>query len=229
MRTIIIGDIHGCCQAFQALLTRAAPGEGDTVVLLGDLFDRGPESWEVFQQVKGLAEQFGERLILLRGNHEDYLLQPRLSFQQRMIWERVGRGATAKSFRAHGAQMEDAIPWLEGRCRLFWKGVGFQCVHAGLMIDPPEANDRQTLIHDHSVALRNKYAGPLTVSGHIALEAPTYFAGDGKTTVKLPCGEWRPLPEKGLICIDTGCGKGGRLTAMIVENGQYQLKCVNEA
>ena len=226
MRTIIIGDIHGCNHALQALLARVELQADDTLVLLGDLFDRGSESWEVFQTVRGLAARFGERFILLRGNHEDYLLQPKLSFQQRMVWDRVGRGATVKSFRAHGGQMEDAIPWLSERCRLFWKGEGVQCVHAGLLIDPPEANDRQTLVHDHGVALRNRYFGPLTVVGHIALEKPTYFAGDGKTTEKLPYGAWRPLPDKGVICIDTGCGKGGGLTAMIVENGQYQLHAV---
>ncbi len=228
MRTVIFGDIHGCHRAFEALLARVKPQAEDTVVLLGDLFDRGPESWEVFQTVRGLSARFGQRFILLRGNHEDYLLQPRLSFQQRMIWERVGRGATVKSFKAHGAQMEDAIPWLNERCRLFWKGDGFQCVHAGLLIDPPEANDRQTLLHDHGVVLRNRYAGPLTVVGHIALDMPVWFAGDGKTTEKLPYGETRPLPRKGVICIDTGCGKGGPLTAMIVEDGQYQLHTVFE-
>ena len=211
---------------FQALMDRVTPRADDTLVLLGDLFDRGEESWEVFQTVRSLSARFGERFILLRGNHEDYLLQPKLSFQQRMIWERVGRGATAKSFKAHGARMEDAIPWLSERCRLFWKGDGFQCVHAGLVVDPPEANDRQTLVHDHSVVFLNKYDGPLTVVGHIALETPVWFAGDGKTTEKLAYGEEKPLPEKGVICIDTGCGKGGGLTAMIVEDGRYQLHAV---
>ena len=210
----------------QALLDRVTPRADDTLVLLGDLFDRGGESWEVFRTVQSLAARFGERFILLRGNHEDYLLQPKLSFQQRMVWDRVGRGATVKSFRAHGGQMEDAIPWLSERSRLFWKGDGFQCVHAGLLIDPPEANDRQTLLHDHGVTLRNKYNGPLTVVGHIALDLPTYFAGDGKTTKMLDYGVEGPLPEKGVICIDTGCGKGGSLTAMIVEDGKYQLHAV---
>ena len=226
MRTIIFGDIHGCNRMFQALIDRVSLREGDTVVLLGDLFDRGSESWEVFQTVRALSARFGERFILLLGNHEDYLLQPRLSFQQRMIWDRVGRGATARSFKAHGGQMEDAIPWLEERCRLFWRGDGFQCVHAGLLVDPPEANDKQTLVHDHSVVFRNKYDGPLTIVGHIALDMPVWFAGDGKTKKMLDYGVEKPLPDKGVICIDTGCGKGGGLTAMIVEDGRYQLHAV---
>ena len=56
MRTIIIGDIHGCDQKLQALLDKVQPGSEDWLILLGDLFDRGPESWEVYQTVQKLAE-----------------------------------------------------------------------------------------------------------------------------------------------------------------------------
>ena len=124
--------------------------------------------------------------------------------------------------------MEDAAPWLKEHCRTFWKGQDFQCVHAGILIDPPEANDMQTLIHDHDIVLRNQYAGPLTIVGHIALEQSTWFRGDGETTEILPEGEQQPLPERGAICIDTGCGKGGRLTALISENGSMMLQSVPE-
>ena len=37
---------------------------------------------------------------------------------------------------------------------------------------------------------------------------------------------WLPLPKQGVICIDTGCGKGGRLTAMMIEGTQYRLESV---
>ncbi len=224
MRTIVIADIHGCDELLRAMLDRIRPTDQDRVVMLGDLFDRGPDSYGVFQTVKELAAAMGERFVLLRGNHEDYLLAPKLTMIQRMVWERVGKAATVKSFKAHGAQIEDAIPWLVEHCRLFWRGEGLQCVHAGLMVDPIEVNDRQTLIHDHGIVLRNTYTGPLTVVGHVTLEEPTWFPGDGETTQKLAYGKWQPLPERGAICIDTGCGKGGPLTAMVVENGRYLLK-----
>lgn len=227
MKTIVIGDVHGCNAALEAMLIKLNPGREDTLVMLGDLFDRGPDSFEVFETVQILADEMGERFILLRGNHEDYLLQPKLSFTQKMMWDRVGRGSTVKSFKAHGGKMEDAIPWIKEHCRLYWRGgEGIQCVHAGLLADPLEVNDTQTMIHDHHVALRNTYAGPLTVVGHIALGSPVWFAGDGKTVEKLPYSEWMDLPDHGVICIDTGCGKGGNLTAMIAENGKYILEGV---
>ena len=223
MKTIIIGDVHGCADALDALLNKIRPKSDDTLVFLGDLFDRGPDSWEVFQTVQALEKTFGERFILLRGNHEDYLMQKKLPLMQRLVWARVGRGATAKSFKAHGARMEDAVPWLKAHTRLYWKGPGVQCVHAGLMVEPIEMNAPQTMIADHEIAQRNTYRGPLTVVGHIALSAPTWFAGDGQTTRTLPWGKKLPLPATGTLCIDTGSGKGGVLTAMLVRDGQFIL------
>ena len=229
MRTIIIGDIHGCHSALLQLLERVKPKPGqDRMVFLGDLFDRGPDSREVFRDVQQLAEEYGDDFILLLGNHEDYLLQPRLTLRQKMIWERVGRRTTVRSFGAAGERMEDAIPWLQEHCRLYWKADGFQCVHAGIMTDPPEVNDRQTLVHDHGIVLENCYSGPLTITGHIALEKAAWFAGDGETVVELEDDTVYSLPDTGVICIDTGCGKGGRLTAMVIDGDEYTLMSVDE-
>ena len=229
MRTIIIGDIHGCSIALQALLECVKPEAGkDRLVFLGDLFDRGPDSFTVYRIVQSLAERFGEDFILLLGNHEDYLLQQHLTKQQRMIWEYVGRQATVSSFERSGASMEDTIPWIKEHIRLFWKTDMFQCVHAGIMIDPPEVNDLETLVHSHETVLMNRYTGLLTVTGHIALEHATWFAGDGETTAELHENEQMQLPETGVICIDTGCGKGGKLTAMIIEGNRYILISVPE-
>ena len=119
--------------------------------------------------------------------------------------------------------MESAIPWLKENIINYYKGEHFQCVHAGLKIDPLEANDTYTLIHDHSVVIQNRYAGPLTITGHIALEEPAWFAGDGETVESLEYDMRRQLPERGVLCIDTGCGKGGKLTAMVIEDANFTL------
>ena len=43
-RLIAIGDIHGCLAALQAVWKAVAPQSDDTIVLLGDYIDRGPDS-----------------------------------------------------------------------------------------------------------------------------------------------------------------------------------------
>ena len=229
MRTIIIGDIPGCSGALRLLLAKIMPDEkADRLILLGDLFDRGPDSWGVFQMVKELADKFGDRFVLLRGNHDDYLLTPKLSISMRLVWERVGRGTTVKSFKAHGEKMEDTAVWIGEHVVPFYRGEGFQCVHAGLKVDPIEMNDYYTMIHDHGVAMENRYAGPLTIVGHIALEKPAWFPGLEQPVKQIPEGNWQELPQRGVICIDTGCGKGGRLTGMVIEDGRFILQSAGE-
>lgn len=229
MRTVIIGDIHGCSGTLQKLLALVKPEIGkDRLAFLGDLFDRGPESREVLLTVMQLAESFGQNFILLRGNHEDYLLNPHLTIWQKKIWERVGRQATVDSFKRAGEKMEDAIPWVREHAQLFWKTELFQCAHAGVLVEPLEANDLRTLVHDHDVVIQNRYTGKLTITGHIALEQATWFAGDGETSNELADNVVYDLPENGVICIDTGCGKGGRLTAMAIEEKQFLLYSVPE-
>ena len=224
MRTIIIGDVHGCAKELGALLDKVkADPATDRLIMLGDLFDRGPESFEVFEMVKALEKEYGERFVLLLGNHEDFLLREKLTLKERMIWDKVGRGTTVKSFKENGGKMEDAIPWIQTHCRLYWKGEGYQCVHAGVKVEPIEANDRQMLIHDHGVIFENEYKGILTIVGHVGIEKPMYFDGQGGEGKELEYGAEDALPQNGVICIDTGCGKGGKLTAMVIEGRTFKI------
>ena len=172
MRDIVVGDVHGCCKALDALLEKVKLDAGaDRLILLGDLFDRGSESFEVFQRVQALEMEMGDRFVLLRGNHEDYLLGEQ-SFFGRLAWMRVGRGSSVRSFKKNGAVYDESAAWIRQHCRPYYMGEGFCCVHAGLKIYPPELNDSYTLFHDHELVPLNRYAGPLVLTGHIGLEKP---------------------------------------------------------
>ena len=228
MRDIVIGDVHGCCSALDALLEKVKLDAGtDRLILLGDLFDRGSESFEVFQRVQALEREMGDRFVLLRGNHEDYLLGEQ-SFFGRLAWMRVGRGSSVRSFKKNGAVYDESASWIRQHCRPYYMGEGFCCVHAGLKIYPPELNDSYTLFHDHELVPLNRYAGPLVLTGHIGIEKPSWFAGDKKTVKTLQQGAEQPLPERGALCIDTGCGKGGRLSALVIENKRFTLFSVSQ-
>ena len=72
-RTIAIGDIHGCHEEFKALLARLELSPEDTLILLGDLVNRGPSSRKVLDIARELDA------ICLLGNHELRLLEHRRS------------------------------------------------------------------------------------------------------------------------------------------------------
>ncbi len=63
-----IGDVHGCLGKLRRLWAEIAPGPRDTVVLLGDLIDRGPDPAGVLRFV--VEHRHTTRLLVLRGNHE---------------------------------------------------------------------------------------------------------------------------------------------------------------
>lgn len=66
MKTIIIGDIHGCFDELLDLLATIGTTEEDRVVSVGDLIDRGPKPVEV---IRFFRDRPGA--LALRGNHED--------------------------------------------------------------------------------------------------------------------------------------------------------------
>lgn len=80
LRLDIVGDIHGQDETLEALLAdlgyhQGRHPEGRRLVFLGDLVDRGLQSFEVADRVRRLCET-GEHLCLM-GNHEFNLVEHR--------------------------------------------------------------------------------------------------------------------------------------------------------
>lgn len=69
-KTIIIGDIHGCLTEFKELLTKCNYNTIDsTLILIGDLVNKGPFSAEVIKYARSLPNTY-----CIRGNHDDSVL-----------------------------------------------------------------------------------------------------------------------------------------------------------
>ena len=75
MKTFVIGDIHGRCAQLHGLLEMLPRDPAtDTLVFLGDLIDRGPDVPGCVEHVLNLCQANPKRVICLRGNHEQMLL-----------------------------------------------------------------------------------------------------------------------------------------------------------
>ena len=100
MRTLIVGDIHGCYPQFRRLLEKVEFEEKkDRIISLGDLMDRGEMSYEVLMYVRRLKERMKERCVLLMGNHEWMAIHGRLDPLLRRMWYDNGGKATIDSFK----------------------------------------------------------------------------------------------------------------------------------
>lgn len=75
MKTFVVGDIHGrCAQLLNLLDMLPRDPKTDTLVFLGDLIDRGADAPGCVENVLRMCNENPERVICLRGNHEQMLM-----------------------------------------------------------------------------------------------------------------------------------------------------------
>ena len=71
-RLVFVGDVHGCADDFGDLLRKVGfnknKNDGDTLVLLGDVVSKGPDSARVLRMARELGA------LSVRGNHDDAAL-----------------------------------------------------------------------------------------------------------------------------------------------------------
>jgi len=200
-RTIVIGDIHGCLEELQDLLSATGAAPADQLICVGDLLGKGPDSGGVLRWAKGTPN-----LRCVLGNHEDRLLR---------AW-RAGKTPDEKSSdtetaRQLGASFGEAMQFVS-EWPLFIEEDDFIVVHAGL--DPKIAQlDRQS--RETLLTIRTLQDG----------KTPWYEEYSGKKLVLF--GHWpRPAPVRrtNAVGLDTGCVYGGSLAAMILP--ERRLVCV---
>lgn len=79
LRLYAIGDVHGCDRLLADMHDKiaadvaAAAPESHRIIHLGDYVDRGPDTAAVVERVSRLSGT-DERVVCLRGNHEEMLL-----------------------------------------------------------------------------------------------------------------------------------------------------------
>ena len=73
-RQLVIPDIHGCLDTFQALLKKVNFTKKDQLFLLGDYIDKGTNSVGVLDFLLELQENTYQ-VFALQGNHEQMLLE----------------------------------------------------------------------------------------------------------------------------------------------------------
>ena len=79
-RCYAIGDVHGRLDLLKDLFRQIAadiaflPHAETTIVMLGDLIDRGPDSCGVIEFLRKPPD-IGAKLVCLKGNHEEMMLQ----------------------------------------------------------------------------------------------------------------------------------------------------------
>ena len=235
-RSFAIGDIHGDVESLERLLRRLPPLDGDdTLVFVGDYIDRGPCSREVVAFVRELPARTAARVVALRGNHEDAWLRViDRGWPEFILPQSNGCLSTLRSFLGRPAP-EECEPLRNDELPALLKGTFFPAdvvawmrslpyfheddhaiyVHAGLpkgdegFVHPAQVKTPATMLWCRDDHFFRHYKGKLVVFGHTATELlppelSSYTPEDPSDMWAGPC----------TIGLDTGCGKGGFLTAI---------------
>ena len=96
MRTLAIGDVHGCLTAMKSLMDFVEISETDRVIWLGDYVDRGPDTAGVLEAL--IAQRTNPNAVFLRGNHEVMMEEARIGLPEMRRWATCGGDATWDSY-----------------------------------------------------------------------------------------------------------------------------------
>src|SRR3990167_3720710 len=144
MSLYCIGDLQGCHRPFQRLLEKLdfSPSR-DTLYLLGDLVNRGPDSLGVLRSLSAL----GDAAQCLLGNHDLHLLA---------LWQGVGQPGRRDTVQAvlQAPDSQALLDWLRHRAMALQR-PGWPMVPAGVL---PQWSVAQTLALAAEVEL--KLRGP---------------------------------------------------------------------
>lgn len=204
MRTLIVGDVHGCNDELGDLLQAAGWTPSDRLVFVGDLVAKGPDSAGVLHRARTLGA------LSVLGNHDAHLLD-------------VRDGVSKKSHHVHVAKTLASADWDYLAARPLWlelpelnclvvhagfiPGVEFarQPKHVLLNMRSLDAEGQASKRVDGGVPWASRWPGPRqVVFGHDAIRGLQQYAhatglDTGCVYGRALTGLW--LPEHRLISV----------------------------
>jgi serine/threonine protein phosphatase 1 len=221
-RIYAIGDVHGCADRLRelhclVLADVAARPARATLVHLGDLIDRGPDSAGAVEAALCLPPALP--VVNLMGNHEDTLLNAL-----------DGDRPSVTDFRDYGGRealaswgldpFSDPAAWRAGipeRHVGFLRGMGlwhraggYVFAHAGLRPGVPFGEQRR----DDFLRIRRAFLDSSADHGAVVVHGHT------------PSRDRRPEVRANRINLDTGAVFGGRLTMGVFEGDRMAFVAV---
>ncbi len=218
-RWYAVGDVHGRLDLFEELIAaiesddRDAPPADTTVVLLGDLVDRGPDSAGVVARAR--TWQAERRVRLLAGNHEEMFLYALEDIAVLRHFLRHGGRQTALSYGIprevyDSATMEElqakltaAVPREDLRflssAKNYLVAGDYLFVHAGIAPDVPLEEQEE----HHLRWIREPFLDHEAPHERFVVHGHTITDGIDERANR--------------IGIDTGAYKSGCLTALVLE------------
>ena len=217
-RQIAISDIHGCSRTFKKLvLEKVALEKDDTLFLLGDYINKGPDSKGVIDFIYEIKEA-GFAVKCLRGNHEQYLIDGlQYSWEEIAFLSRGGR-ETLESFNVKSISEipEKYLDFIKA-LPYYIELKDYLLIHAGLNFDlaDPYRDDYSMLNIRKMDVDFSMTGGKRLIHGHVPM---SYLEIERDIQLK-----------KAHISIDAGCiyreiRELNRLVALDIESDKLYIQ-----
>lgn len=226
----VVGDVHGCLAAYrslEALIFKDAQNfEGvATIVLLGDLVDRGPETAALLDHLM-MRQKAGVRLLCLMGNHEEMMLQFAAAPKANIDWLGFGGYETLVSYGLT-ADLDDLLRMNERKLtQTFTAHVPDRHLQFLRSCLPGLQVGQYLLAHAGADPEETLVAQPLRalIWGSAGQTAP-----NGMTLIHGHYIVTTPTVSATSVAIDTGAYVTGRLTCLrLVQGQQMSVMTINE-
>ncbi|ESO91584.1 hypothetical protein LOTGIDRAFT_76251, partial [Lottia gigantea] len=206
----VVGDIHGCCDELEEIVTEARKEHKDTLfVFVGDLVNKGPKNSEVLDFLESLGEHYA-----VRGNHDEVILKELHKFNTQPDYKFLPKNEWMKKLTRIQVEYLQQLPYT-----IQIPSLNSIIVHAGLIPGKPlELTDFNTFTNMRNIIIEDYFNGRgLVASNSHAVGEPwtslwsgpehVYFGHDAKRKLQL-----LPLATG----LDTGCLYGGALTGVFI-------------
>ena len=220
MATYIMSDIHGEADLFHSMLQRIGFTPEDTLYLLGDVIDRGPDGIQLLREIMHTPNM---KMIL--GNHEYMMMQyysPEATDVEVLRWSRNGNAPTVAAFESLQAEEQTEIldylknlpthaeSCLGGKSFYLVHGFPGENVHDEVWMRPNLQSDNpvhgKTLIIGHTPVInmmvgrenRDAYCRELISRG----EHPRILHTDGFIDIDCCCSYEEPIKTLGCLRLD---------------------------
>ena len=209
MRTLAIGDVHGCLNALDKMLKMIELTSEDRLIFLGDYVDRGPDSCGVIQRILELRKEHD--VLCLTGNHEIMMRSARESRQMYRSWLGYGGQEALESYADDPTDSPslERVPerhwmFLDQECLPYFEDDNHIFVHANVLPDLPlKDQDDTTLYWDRFANYGPHVSGKRVICGHTSQKSGL------------------PLNVGHSVVIDTWVYGEGWLTCLDVQNGHF--------
>lgn len=224
-RIMAVGDVHGRYDKLKKLMRRIKfnPAQ-DTLIFLGDLIDRGPESLHCFDYVMHLQRRYPESVIYLMGNHEREMLDyfdalantkdelDVLLLNRTSQWMVYGGDKTLPQLQALGNKaLQHRLDYARNLPLCHCMGEFFFC-HAGVDPDVPlNRQQEKDLIWIRDKFYNGYHGNETIVVGHTPIQNLQYMFKD------ITWDMYPVVRDNHIILCDTGAYmEGGRLSCIDV-------------